>query len=63
MNYARFSRTPFVSSKPVNTKRADSTHSRAVAEFCATHQVSVSIDPSTNRGTVQVTENERNRSE
>lgn len=63
MNYAQFSRKPFVSAKPLETKRTATDHSRAVAQFCATHTISVSVDHNTGRGMVQVTKNAGDRSE
>lgn len=55
MNYARPTLSPLISSRPVETKRQTSEHSRAVAEFCASHRVSLSVDPVTKQGVVKVT--------
>lgn len=63
MNFARISRTSFVTRKPIETKQTISEHRRHVMQFCNTHTISVSVDPSTGKGIVRVTKDGRNQPE
>ena len=55
MNYAIPSTKPFVSVGPLQRRRGKSEHSEMVRNFCDAHQVTVSIDPATGKGAVNIT--------
>ena len=63
MNFAHISRASFVTRKPVETKQTISEHRRYVMQFCDTHTISVSVDPSTGKGIVKVTKDEQDQPE
>lgn len=56
MNYARISDRPVSTQKKVLMRKKLSWGAQSIREFCQTHSVSISVDPSTKKGTATIEE-------
>lgn len=56
MNYARISDRPFSTQKKVLMSKKLSATAQSIRRFCQTHSVSISVDPSTKKGTATIEE-------